>query len=242
VKFPDGSTKLKEAKMKDRALTLVELIVVLIIISILATVGIPFFQNMMESSKQKVCDTNLLAAKKAVELYTMEHDTVPGALSQVDDKYLDKAFASVMSGKDAWKIKLAHFLVEGSQQGLAYANTYGLPKLRCPANPNPSSVSYGLNSKVAGISSIAYKDLDNDTVIVADAASELFSYTGAGGVSTSLPDTSFTPSPLNSMSETRAHKTFMPLNPAKMYFRGVTKNETKGAFYYSGASFIKDDY
>jgi prepilin-type N-terminal cleavage/methylation domain-containing protein len=217
--------------MKNRAFTLVEVIVITVIIGILATIAFPFYQNIMESSKQKVCDTNLLAVKKSVELYTMEHDIVPGALSQIDDKYIEKAYASVMSGKGAWKTKLAYLLVEGPQWGLAYAGIYGLPRLRCPCNADQSKPSYGINIEVAGISSIAYQALPDSTVIVADAAGEVFNYGGSVGPKY---DHDFTPVGTSDVKHSNSHKKYN-YYAVEYYLRGITKNEVKGAYSTSGA-------
>ncbi|MCX5708028.1 MAG: prepilin-type N-terminal cleavage/methylation domain-containing protein [Candidatus Omnitrophica bacterium] len=219
--------------MKKRAFTLVEIIVTVVIVGILATIGLPVYQNVLESSKQKVCDTNLLTLKKAVELYTMEHDIVPGALSQLNDKYIRKAYAEVMSGKGAWGRRLAYLIVEGPQWGLAYADTYGMPKLRCPCNADPTKPSYGINSGVAGTTSLEYKNLADNAVIVADSGGEVFTYAGGGG-SGNKSDHAFIAVPLITTMQKNPHKKFKPLGPPEYFLRGITKDEHKGTFNSSG--------
>lgn len=213
--------------MKKRAFSLVEILVVVVIIGILATIGLPYFQNLVESSKEKSCETNLLTLQKAVEIYTMEHDNVPASLSQLKDKDIQRAYASVMSGKDAWQRRLAYFLVEGPQWGIAYAQTsFGMPHLRCPNNPDTSStqISYGLNSALSGMTSILYKNLLGDVVIVADSVSTTFSYAGAGG-GTSSGGCSWTSVPSN-----RFHKKFGLLGRKEMRLLGATKDGRRGYF------------
>ncbi|MCX5708027.1 MAG: prepilin-type N-terminal cleavage/methylation domain-containing protein [Candidatus Omnitrophica bacterium] len=229
--------------MKNRAFTLVEIIVTVVIVGILATIGLPTYQNVLESSKERVCDTNLLTLQKAVEMYTMEHDTVPGALSQLNDKYIRKAYVEVMSGKDAWKIKLAYFLVNGPQRSLAYAvagpELYGLPSLRCPDNPDKNTyltrISYGINSGVAGLTALGYKNLDDNTVIVADSRGEVFSYTGSGGSTSSNPDSGASDFPCSEIIHSRGHKKYQVFSTPKYYLRGITKDERKGSFIECGA-------
>jgi prepilin-type N-terminal cleavage/methylation domain-containing protein len=216
--------------MKNRAFTLIELIVVCVVVAILATLALPAYQNVVESSKQKVCDTNLLTIQKAVEMYTMEHDTVPGSLSELDNKYIQKAYASVMSGKGAWQRRLAYFLVEGPQWGIAYAQGFGMPHLRCPSNPDtsPTAISYGLNGGIAGISSLAYKNLADTVVVAADSGANIFSYPGAGG-----PDYSGDSSkviPFTEIIGSRGHKKYQVLSQSESSLRGVTKNGQKGRF------------
>jgi prepilin-type N-terminal cleavage/methylation domain-containing protein len=223
--------------MKNRAFSLIEIMVTVVIVGILATVGLPYFQNVMETSKAKVCDTNLETLQKAVEMYTMEHDTVPGSLSELDDKVIQKAYASVMSGKGAWKKRLAYFLVEGPQWGLAYAQGFGMPRLRCPSNPDPSSISYGLHGGLSGMSALDYRNeilVPSGTVVVADSGAAVFYYSGAGGpvVSATKPHV-----PWAEIIQTRAHKNFRVLTPnPELSLRGVTKagrtgRLTSGMFY-----------
>ena len=220
--------------MKNRSFTLVEIIVVVVIVGILATLGLPYFQNVMESSKEKVCDTNLKTLLKAVEIYTMEHDTVPGSLSELDDKYIQKAYASVMSGKNAWKIRLAYFLVEGPQWGIAYAQGFGMPNLRCPNNPDTSStqISYGLSTALAQRDARGYKNAPDSYVVIADSVNAIFNYgaaaTGGQGSTTCKFD---------GVSNARFHKKFH-VGQTELFFKGVTKNGQKGKLI-SGDESIK---
>ena len=224
--------------MKKRAFTLIEIIIVIVIIGILATIGLPFYQNVLESSKEKVCQTNLLALKKAVEMYIMEHDTVPGSLSELKPETINKAYASVMSGKDAWKKRLAYLIVEGPQWGIAYAQGYGMPKLRCPSNPDtsPIAISYGLNAGLAKITSSQYKILTDDTVVVADAEAELFSYPGcAVSGSTSTSGTQ-----ISQVINTR-HKKYNVLSSPDYYLKGVNKGGQTGKARIEGWSVDTDN-
>ena len=216
--------------MKKRAFTLIEIIIVIVIIGILATVGLPFYQNVLESSKEQVCQTNLFALKKAVEMYTMEHDTVPGSLSELKPETINKAYASVMSGKDAWKKRLAYLIVEGPQWGKAYAASFGMPKLRCPSNPDTSStqVSYGLNSGLAGMTALQYKSLGNDTVVIADAGAEVFSYSGCNFLGSITYAGDKQPVPFSQIIDVRAHKKYKILSPAGSYLKGVDKSGQSG--------------
>jgi prepilin-type N-terminal cleavage/methylation domain-containing protein len=217
--------------MKNRGFTLVEIFVTIVIVGILATIGLPVYQNILESSKEKVCDTNLFTLKKAVEIYTVEHDSVPGSLSQLNDKDIEKAYASVMSGKGAWQRKLAYLIVEGPQWGRAYAaapQSFGMPHLRCPSNPDKSAaaVSYGLNSGIAGISAYAYKKLSSDTVVVADSDGVLFDYNSNG-----CPGPAAQPNPwgfpvisFSTIKTVRFHKHYQVLSQPDNYLKSVDMN------------------
>jgi hypothetical protein len=136
-----------------------------------------------------------------------------------------------MSGKDGWKRKLAYLIVEGPQWGRVYAaalETFNLPHLRCPSNPDtsPTAVSYGLNSAVAGLTAVQYKNLPADTVIVADSAGQLFDYQ-ANGCSGSAPQTSpwsFTEVSFSSINNIRFHKEYKIFSQPLSFLKSVYKN------------------
>jgi prepilin-type N-terminal cleavage/methylation domain-containing protein len=218
--------------MRKKAFTLIEIMIALIIVGILATLGLPFFQNVLESSKEKVCDTNLEAIKKAVDIYVMEHDSVPGSISELKESDIEKAYASVFRGKDGWKKRLAYLIVEGPQWGLAYAQGYGLPHLRCPSNPNTatSAISYGLNLGIANMASAQYKALNNNTVVVADSDATLFYYPTncpvPGFSATSTQTAGLTD--YQSTASARAHKQYQYYGSVVTFLKGLTKNGQKG--------------
>jgi competence protein ComGC len=153
--------------MSKKAFTVLEIAVICVIVGVLAMLGIPYFQNALESSKDDICATNIEALKKAVEIHVIEQQVVPASLAALPQKYIDRACAQVWQ-KASWKLKLARFILDWKDPGLAYASTR-FPHLRCPKNPDPASVSYGLNRAIAGISAAAYKALAANTIIVGDA-------------------------------------------------------------------------
>ncbi len=212
--------------MKKRAFTILEILVVVLILGILGTLGPPYYQNVIEASKAKVCETNLETLQKGVEIYIGEHDTVPGSLSELRQEDLNKAYAQVMQGKDAWKKRIAYFIVEGPQWGLAYAQGYGFPRLRCPSNPNtsPTAISYGLNSCLPNMTSSQYEALGNDVVTVADSDATLFSYavTSVPGCKLSGPDK------YDDVVKERGHKKYNVLGSPEVFLKGVTNNRDTG--------------
>lgn len=172
--------------MLRKSFTLMEIMIVLVILSILATLGFPAYQNMINNEKNKVCQANLEALGVALEIYAMEHDTFPGDLSQIPEQYLQKGFAKLMERKDAWKIKLAYYIVGFQQRGLAYAGLLtdlarGNSKLlTCPAAA-PAGNSYGirssfLNARVEDV----YRNVGDSAVFIADCNAATFA--GIAGV------------------------------------------------------------
>jgi len=185
--------------MKRRAFSIMEMLFTLIIMGIITTIAIPTYQSFIETSDARVCETNLRALKTALDIYAMDHDTMPGALGAIPQEYIDKAYAQVMQRPDAWKTKLAYSILEWNERGLAYAAEipnflYALAKgnirlITCPKAPNPPQLgpnnsiinsSYVMNPILAvgavagiGIASSRYRDPNitpTTTILIADSA------------------------------------------------------------------------
>ena len=166
--------------MTHKAFTLIEVIIVVIIVGIIGTLGFPAYQNLIEDSKQKVCESNLKAINAALDIYAMEHDTIPADLSQIPEQYLQRAYASLLKQKGSWRIKLAYFVVGQQEKGLVYAGlftddlTRGTPNIRrCPATA-AGTRSYGLNSAIKNLTSRQYRALAGSTVVAGDSTTAEF--------------------------------------------------------------------
>lgn len=163
--------------MGKKAFTLLEVMVVVVVIGISVTLGMPIYQNIVEGSKAKVCESNLKALKASLDIYAMENDNMPASLSQIPQEYIERAYARIFKEKDAWKLKLAKFIVACQQKGYAYAaflrdnlakGNMGL--ITCPKDSSPSAShgSYGLNADLAGKSSQYYRNLAPGTLLISD--------------------------------------------------------------------------
>jgi len=180
--------------MRKKAFTLIEIITVVTIIGILATIGYPAYENAVEDSKAKVSQTNLKALKAALDIYVMEYDQVPGDLSQIPPGYIKNAYAAVIKREGAWKIKLAYFIAGLQDGNLAYAlnQDFLLNKLAkgdrgaitdpsdlTPPGSCTECVSYGLNSVLnpslgVGITAAGYEALTDATIIIAECDTATF--------------------------------------------------------------------
>ena len=175
--------------MKRKAFTLLEIIFTLIIMGIIATIAFPTYQNFVEDAHARVCETNLKALKTALDIYAIEHDTMPGALGALPQEYINKAYAQVMQRPDAWKTKLAYAFLEWRERGLAYADPnflYTLTRgniglITCPSASSPpqdtgggniNTPSYGISNLLRNMTSAEYRELlatNPAVVLIADS-------------------------------------------------------------------------
>ena len=171
--------------MRKFAFTLLELLLVVVILTTLSTIVIPNFQNAVEDSKSKICETNLKVQQASLDIYAMEHDSMPASLSMIPGDCLERAYAKILHEKGAWKIRLAYWLVDLSERNFAFASFLQDEIVRghkssliCPKDKNPQqhgNASYGLSSALAGISSREYRNLSEDMTLIADCNNRTFS-------------------------------------------------------------------
>jgi|GEM_PF-1227409 len=137
---------------QKRQFTLLELMVVIMILGIVVTIGIPMTRNSIESAKAKVCTTNLIVLQAAIEAYAVENDILPATLSRLQASHYEKAWAQVLRKENPLLIKVAYFIVDFDICKLAYAEPAFIKYmggnrnyLRCPSDHTGHSVSYGIN-------------------------------------------------------------------------------------------------
>jgi general secretion pathway protein G len=69
-------------RLKQRAFTLVELLIVVIILAILAAIIVPQFSSATVDAQETALDANLSGLRAAIELYNAQHTTgYPGAVA-----------------------------------------------------------------------------------------------------------------------------------------------------------------
>jgi len=64
-------------KMKKKAFTLVEIILVVTILGILAAIVLPSFQNHAANAKESAVKSNITTIRSQLEVYKLQHDGVP---------------------------------------------------------------------------------------------------------------------------------------------------------------------
>ena len=68
---------MRTGKMKNKAFTLVELILVITILGILAALVMPTFQGNIATAKESAAKSDLMALRTQIELYKLQHNQYP---------------------------------------------------------------------------------------------------------------------------------------------------------------------
>jgi type II secretory pathway pseudopilin PulG len=171
---------MKEGSRKgNEGFTLVQLITVLAILLILASIAGFAYTSILDDARASVCKTNLETLNTAVELYGQEYGAMPAILGDLKLEHLEKAYAQVM-GSSSWYRKFSHAFLKISLSDEAYAEfltydnleRFGAAKdsFRCPEDDN-GGTSYGINANLAGT---LWPKVGNDVVVVGDCDSATF--------------------------------------------------------------------
>lgn len=79
---------MKGGAMNKKSFTLIEILVVLIIVSILASVSVALYQKTVESNNERICAENLKVLQSAIDIYTIENDALPAGIAQLTPRHI----------------------------------------------------------------------------------------------------------------------------------------------------------
>jgi type II secretion system protein G len=94
---------MRTGKMKKKAFTLVELILVITILGILAAIVLPTFQGNIATAKESAAKSDLMALRTQIEMYKLQHNQYPpgyanGAGTSVDTMVLQLIGTTTVTG------------------------------------------------------------------------------------------------------------------------------------------------
>jgi len=182
--------------MKNKAFTLIEVLITVLIISILSSASLVVWSSMMEKTREEICQQNELILMEALKFYIYDNEAVPTSLSKLVPEYADFAIASLKKSRPQAlamrKIYLALLYIdEGSVAWAARPNFkrylgMNATVLRCPSKKG-SGLSYGFADVLerttlfsgpitkVGIHKIM---VANGLPIIADCSTSTFSISG----------------------------------------------------------------
>ena len=89
-----------------RGFTLLELLIVMSIIIILATVGLPQYQRMMQHARETVLRDDLHQLRKALDQYGADKGKLPQSLSELaDGGYMREVPVDPMTDEADWSVE-----------------------------------------------------------------------------------------------------------------------------------------
>ena len=95
---------MRKMRRQDAGFTLMELMIVMVIIGILATLAVPSFIGAVKSAREAVLREDLHVMRAAIDSYTMDKQKAPQALDDlIQSGYLREVPADPMTHtKDSW--------------------------------------------------------------------------------------------------------------------------------------------
>jgi general secretion pathway protein G len=95
---------MRKMRQREAGFTLIELMIVMFIIGILATLAIPSFKGALKHAREAVLKEDLLTMRSAIDSYTMDKQKAPQSLDDlVQDGYLKTIPEDPMThAKDTW--------------------------------------------------------------------------------------------------------------------------------------------
>ncbi len=100
--------KLKHYELNDRGFTLVELIVVMAILAILASLAVPRFTGVLSGAKEDANKTNIMLIERAAELYYYQNnENVSDIETLIKDGYLKENPPNPFTGvENGYKVEI----------------------------------------------------------------------------------------------------------------------------------------
>ncbi len=150
--------------MGKRSFTLVEILIVLVIVSILASLTITNYQKTVDAQRDKVCQQNLKVLQAAIDIYTLENSALPVSLGQLTPGQIHLAYQKVLGVqkenallcllKDIFCLKPAF----ATPSGKSFRKYYGGERkvFLCPADPGYKAKLNNINTTTLSINDISY--------------------------------------------------------------------------------------
>ncbi len=148
-------------KAGSKAFTVMELMLAAMITSVVVSVAIVSYAGYRDRAAMLVDETNQKVLLAAVKLYAYDTNALPGSLSQLEDRHLERAYALVTDGKRPYTalafLQERFGLCEIAEAAPIPSSYLGdnaaqrLKTLTCPVDqtPPPAGHSYGLHAAAA---------------------------------------------------------------------------------------------
>ncbi len=108
VSHTEGAPGRRWKAGRDRGFTMLELVIVMTIMSILLTVSIPIYRNLLLRARETVLRENLFKLRDAINRYTYDKNRAPQTLSDLASaKYLREIpMDPITQSRDTWVVRM----------------------------------------------------------------------------------------------------------------------------------------
>jgi general secretion pathway protein G len=106
MKFKSNTrgARVRNAKLRDRGFTLIEMLVVISMILILLSIALPMYNNSIIRARETTLKQNLTTINKCIDQYTLDKQKAPQALDDlVTAGYLKKVPDDITGSRDTWQ-------------------------------------------------------------------------------------------------------------------------------------------
>lgn len=106
-----------EQRRKERGFTLIELMIVMTVIGILASIAIPSYQRSVIKARESVLMEDLYQMRRAIDSYFVDHGKYPESLEALAEaKYLRGIPVDPMTGaSDTWEVTVPTPPIDGGE-------------------------------------------------------------------------------------------------------------------------------
>jgi len=113
------------AKQPETGFTLLELMIVITIIMILATIGIGHYEQSVLRSKEAVLKSDLQTFRKAIQDYTLDKEAAPNSLDDlVTEHYIDRIPPDPVTDQPDWVTENCDLLLSPDQSSTGICNVH----------------------------------------------------------------------------------------------------------------------
>jgi general secretion pathway protein G len=123
-----------------RGFTLLELMVVMAIIVILATIGVVRYEKTIQRSKEAALKTDLRVMREAIQDYTRDKEAAPTSLDDlVSAQYIARIPNDPMTGQPDWNVDQCDMLLDPDQSSGGICDVHSISDAVSPFERTPYS-------------------------------------------------------------------------------------------------------
>jgi general secretion pathway protein G len=123
-----------------RGFTLIELMIVMAIIVVLATIAVGQYQKTLQRSREAVLKTDLRDMREAIQNYTRDKEAAPDSLDDlVTEQYLARIPPDPVTGKPDWTPENCDTLLSPDQTGTGICDVHSSSDAVSPFENTPYS-------------------------------------------------------------------------------------------------------